>query len=168
MPRRLSRASVVRVFRPRSSVSSTGLSSHILIRCSTRRSTIRRATDLSSSECGMLPVVREVGVNDFRVAVKQLRLHLHYRLLGVSPGAVGVLLWWKVGLPGRRGCCHPRPPQIRTRGFPASGSSRKSFVPSGVAVDDPGQWQWMPGEERVEAVPCEQASSRSTFQPLVP
>src|SRR5580692_2229088 len=45
MPRRLSRASVVRVFRPRSSVSSTGQSSHILIRCSTRRSTTRRATD---------------------------------------------------------------------------------------------------------------------------
>src|ERR1700719_4254608 len=38
MPRRLSRASVVRVFRPRSPVSSTGQSSHILIRCSTRRS----------------------------------------------------------------------------------------------------------------------------------
>ena len=37
MPRRLSRASVVRVLRPRSSVSSTGHSSHILIRCSTRR-----------------------------------------------------------------------------------------------------------------------------------
>ena len=52
MPRRLSRASVVRVFRPRSSVSSTGQSRHILIRCSTRRSTMRRATDLSKSECG--------------------------------------------------------------------------------------------------------------------
>ena len=55
MPRRLSRASVVRVFRPRSSVSSTGQSSHILIRCSTRRSTIRRATDFKSSAWGMLP-----------------------------------------------------------------------------------------------------------------
>ena len=55
MPHRLSRASVVRVFRPRSSVSSTGQSSHILIRCSTRRSTIRRATDLRRSEWGMLP-----------------------------------------------------------------------------------------------------------------
>src|SRR5437667_7911323 len=44
MPRRLFRASVVRVFLPRSSVSSTGQSSHILIRCSTRRSTIRRVT----------------------------------------------------------------------------------------------------------------------------
>src|ERR1700726_5018846 len=49
MPRRLSRASVVRVLLPRSSVSSTGHSSHILIRCSTRRSTTRRATDFNSS-----------------------------------------------------------------------------------------------------------------------
>src|SRR4029077_8575457 len=55
MPRRLSRASVVRVLRPRLSVSSTGQSSHILIRCSTRRSTTRRATDFRRSECGMLP-----------------------------------------------------------------------------------------------------------------
>src|SRR5262252_9562613 len=71
-------------------------------------------------------------------------------------------------LPGRRGCYHPRPPQIRTRRFPASGSSQESFVPSGVAVDDPGRWQQMPGEERVEAGPCEQPSSRSTSQPLLP
>jgi len=73
-----------------------------------------------------------------------------------------------VRLPGRRGCYHPRPPQIRTRQFPASGSSRESFVPSGVAVDDPGQWQRMAGEERVEYGPCEQLPSRSTFHPLVP
>jgi hypothetical protein len=46
---------VVRVFRPRSSVSSAGQSSHILIRCSTRRSTIRRDTDFKSSAWGMLP-----------------------------------------------------------------------------------------------------------------
>src|SRR5260221_6180882 len=30
--------------------------------------------------------------------------------------------------PGRRGRCPPRPPQIRTRRFPASGSSRESFA----------------------------------------
>jgi len=30
--------------------------------------------------------------------------------------------------PGRRGRCHPRPPQIRTCRFPASGSSRESFA----------------------------------------
>src|SRR5262245_51157549 len=52
MPHRLSLASVVRLFLPRSSVSSTGQTSHILIRCSTRRSTIRRATELSSSAWG--------------------------------------------------------------------------------------------------------------------
>src|SRR5665647_1242065 len=46
MPRRLSRASVVRVFLPRSSVSSTGHSSHILIRCSTRRIVDRRVLHL--------------------------------------------------------------------------------------------------------------------------
>jgi hypothetical protein len=40
IPRRLSRASVVRVFRPRWSVSATGQSNHILIRCSTRRNQI--------------------------------------------------------------------------------------------------------------------------------
>src|SRR5262249_964758 len=56
---RLSRASVVRVLRPRSSVSSTGHSSHILIRCSTRRSTIRRATDFRS--LAMLYAPRGIG-----------------------------------------------------------------------------------------------------------
>src|SRR5215470_6466629 len=56
-------------------------------------------------------------------------------------------------LPGRRGCYPPRPPQIRTCRFPASGSSRERFVPSGVAVDDPGRWQRMTGEERVEVSP---------------
>jgi hypothetical protein len=40
-------------------------------------------------------VVREVGVDDFRVLAKQQRFHLHHRLLGVSPGTVGILLWWK-------------------------------------------------------------------------
>jgi hypothetical protein len=37
------------------SVSSTGHSNHILIRCITRRSTIRRVTDFRSSAWGMLP-----------------------------------------------------------------------------------------------------------------
>jgi len=30
-------------------------------------------------------VVREVGVNDFRVAAKHLLSHLDHRLLGISP-----------------------------------------------------------------------------------
>src|SRR5262249_60578951 len=46
-------------------------------------------------------VVREVGVYDFRVAAKQLRFHLDHRLLGIAPGAVGILLWWKIGLKDR-------------------------------------------------------------------
>ena len=33
-------------------------------------------------------VVREVGVNDFRMASEQQRFHLDYRLLGISPGAL--------------------------------------------------------------------------------
>ena len=37
--------------------------------------------------------------------------------------------------------------------FPRSGSSCVRFVPSGVAMNDPGRWQRMTGEERVEAVP---------------
>jgi len=35
-------------------------------------------------------VVREVGVDDFRVAAEQQLFHLDHRLLGVSPGTVGV------------------------------------------------------------------------------
>ena len=58
-------------------------------------------------------VVREVGVNDFRVAAEQQLFHLDHRLLGVSPGTVGVLLWWKVGFEDRfqhqHRCCHADP-----------------------------------------------------------
>src|SRR6516225_4870754 len=43
----------------------------------------------------------ECGVNDFRVAAEQLRIHLGHRLLGIAPGTVGVLFGWKVGLPSR-------------------------------------------------------------------
>jgi hypothetical protein len=71
-------------------------------------------------------------------------------------------------LPGRRGGYPPRPPQIRTRRFPASGSSRERFVPASVAVGDPGCWQCVAVEERVEAFPCERLSARSTGEPLVP
>src|ERR1700739_105863 len=54
-------------------------------------------------------VVREVGVHDCRMATKQQLLHLYGGLLGVSPGAVGVDFWWKVGFEDRhqhqqRGC----------------------------------------------------------------
>src|ERR1700745_1952060 len=46
-------------------------------------------------------VVREVGVNDFRVATEQHLFHLDHRLLGISPGTVGILFWWKIGLKDR-------------------------------------------------------------------
>ena len=46
-------------------------------------------------------VVREIGVHDFRAAAKQQRFHLDHRLLGIAPRTVGILLWWKIGLPSR-------------------------------------------------------------------
>lgn len=55
MPRRLSRAAVARFVRSQWSASSTAHTSHILIRCSTRRSTIRRASDSINSTWGVLP-----------------------------------------------------------------------------------------------------------------
>src|SRR5580698_4744331 len=63
-------------------------------------------------------VVREVGIDDFRVATEQLLLHLDHRLLGVAPGTVGILLWWKIGFEDRfqhqHRCCHADPiPQGR-------------------------------------------------------
>ena len=63
-------------------------------------------------------VVREIGVNDFRVATEQQLLHLDHRLLGIAPGTVGVLFWWKIGFEDRfqhqHRCCHADPiPQGR-------------------------------------------------------
>ena len=52
LPRPSSRFRVLRRLFPRSSVSSTGASSHILIRWSIAPSATRRATDFRSSECG--------------------------------------------------------------------------------------------------------------------
>src|SRR6516225_4453217 len=57
VPRPSFRFRVLRCVFPRSSVSSTGASSHILIRCSIAPSTTRRATDLRRSACGRLWLV---------------------------------------------------------------------------------------------------------------
>src|SRR5271169_3299428 len=58
-------------------------------------------------------VVREVGVNDFRMAMGQQRSHLDHRLLRVAPRTVGILLWWEVGFEDRfqhqHCCCHADP-----------------------------------------------------------
>ncbi len=49
--------------------SSTGAFSHSLIRCSTCRSTMRRATDLRRSECGIeFEIFRQIGVYDVGIA----------------------------------------------------------------------------------------------------
>ena len=58
-------------------------------------------------------VVREVGVNDFRVAAKQQCFHLDHRLLSISPRTVCILLGWKIGFEDRfqhqHCCCHADP-----------------------------------------------------------
>src|SRR6266852_9280101 len=68
-------------------------------------------------------VVREVGVNDFWVAMVQQRSHLDHRLLRIASRTVGVLLWWKVGFKDRfqhqHRCCHADPlPQGRDAQWP--------------------------------------------------
>src|SRR5208337_3702683 len=55
-------------------------------------------------------VVREVGIDDFRVAAVYQRPHLDHRLLRIAPRTVRVLFWWEVGFKDRfehqRCCCH--------------------------------------------------------------
>ena len=46
-------------------------------------------------------VVREVGVNDFRVAMVEQRSHLDHRLLRIASRTVGLLLWWMIGFKDR-------------------------------------------------------------------
>ena len=99
---------------PRPSVSSTGHSSHILMRCNTRRSTIRRATDFSKSACGILPkIAGKAGAYDIRTAPEHQLFHLHHCLLGIAPRTVSILLGWKIGFKDRfqhqHRCCHADP-----------------------------------------------------------
>ena len=58
-------------------------------------------------------VVRQVGVNDVRVAKVQPVLHFHRRLLGIAARPVGVLLGREVGFEDRfehqHRCCHAHP-----------------------------------------------------------
>src|SRR5271154_5669785 len=58
-------------------------------------------------------VVREVRVDDVRVATEQQLLHPYDCLLGISPGAVGVDFRWKIGFEDRlqyqHRCCHADP-----------------------------------------------------------
>src|SRR6516162_149900 len=58
-------------------------------------------------------VVREIGVDDVRVATEQQLFHLNDCLLGVSPSAVGVDFRRKIGFKDRlqhqHRCCHADP-----------------------------------------------------------
>src|SRR6516225_4492226 len=82
MPRRWSRASVVRVFRPRSSVSSTGHSSHILIRCSTRRTfTFLGFTFICGlSRCGNFQLQRKTRRDRMLGKLKDIKAELRRRM----------------------------------------------------------------------------------------
>ena len=58
-------------------------------------------------------VVREVRIDNLLMAPEHQRLHLGYRLLGIAPGAVAILLRRKIGLENRfqhqHRCCHAGP-----------------------------------------------------------
>jgi hypothetical protein len=85
--------------------------------------------------------------------------------LSLGTSGIGVLLALSISLwddldrefyaypPGRQGGCPPRPPQCRTCPIRASGSSLERFVPSGVAVNDPGRRQRVTDEEHIEVAP---------------
>ena len=114
MPRRLSRASVVRCL-PSSIVGffHGAFQPHL---DQMQHAPINDPARYRLHQFGMgdaSEVVREVGVHDFRVATEQQLFHLDHRLLGVAPGAVGVLFWWKVGFEDRfqhqHRCCHADP-----------------------------------------------------------
>jgi hypothetical protein len=58
-------------------------------------------------------VVREVGVDDFRMLIEQRLFHLGHRLLGIAAPPIGVLLGRKVSFEDRvqhqHRCCHAHP-----------------------------------------------------------
>ena len=63
-------------------------------------------------------VVREVGVNDFRVAAEQQLFYLDHRLLGIAPRTVRVLFGRKVGFEDRfqrQHCCSHADPIPHSR-----------------------------------------------------
>src|SRR5262245_537477 len=102
VPRPSSRLRVLRRLFPRSSVSSTGASSHILIRCSIAPSTTRRATDFHQfGVWNTVKVAAEIRIDNLSMSgVNQLVDVLH----GIQRAAVcpiGILLRLQVGLENR-------------------------------------------------------------------
>src|SRR5437762_10655491 len=84
-------------------------------------------------------VVREVGVDDVRVAPEQQLLHLYDCLLGVSPGAVGVDFRWKIGFEDRfqhqQCCCHADP-------IPHARDAQRSEFAVGLRYKHSSDWLW--------------------------
>ena len=99
VPRPSSRLRVLRCFFPRSSVSSTGASSHILIRCSIAPSTTRRATDFISSACGIaIEVAAEICVYNLPMASVDQLMDMPYGVQCAAVCPIGVLLRLQIGL----------------------------------------------------------------------
>ena len=72
------------------------------------------------------------------------------------------------GVPSSRGCCHPRPSQIRTCRTTASGSSRWSFAADSVLVNDPSWRQGVSRQVGPEPIPLEPAGPTASSEPLPP
>src|SRR6201987_5782218 len=84
-------------------------------------------------------VVREVSVDDFRVTPEPQLLHLYDRLLGVSPGAVGVDFRWKIGFEDRlqhqQRCCHADP-------IPHPRDAQRPEFAVGLRYKHSSDWFW--------------------------
>src|SRR6266550_7117590 len=84
-------------------------------------------------------VVREVGVNDFRMATEQQPFHLDHRLLGIPPWTVRVLLGWKVGFEDRlqhqHCCCHADP-------IPHGRDAQRPEFAIGLRYEHASDWLW--------------------------
>src|SRR5262249_37215855 len=84
-------------------------------------------------------VVREVGVDDVRVAAEQPLLHLYDCLLGVARSAVGVNFRWKIGFEDRfqhqQSCCHADP-------IPHARDAQRSEFAVGLRYIHSSDWLW--------------------------
>src|SRR6516162_6478379 len=87
-------------------------------------------------------VVREVGVDDVRVATEQQLLHLYDRLLGISPGTIGVEFRWKIGFENRfqheQRCCHADP-------IPHARDAQRPEFAVGLRYKHSSDWLWPVG-----------------------
>src|SRR5262245_13537873 len=84
-------------------------------------------------------VVREVGVDDVRVAPEQPLLHLYDCLLGVSPRMVGIDFRRKIGFKDRfqhqQRCCHADP-------IPHARDAQRPEFAVGLRYIHSSDWLW--------------------------